>query len=274
MNDPALSAPLRRAPLRRAPPRRVPPRLQLLGIAKYYPSVVANADIDLTVMPGEIHAVLGENGAGKSTLMKIIYGVTRPDAGEILWEGRQVTIRSPSDARKLGIGMVFQHFALCETLTVAENMALVLDEKITPDQLAPRIRAVSEQYGLPLDPHRRVHSMSVGERQRGQLVRRELAEIHRRARDRARPQGHGAGAGAVAGGSGRPDRAVAAIGVARLRLRCHHRRLCRAPASDGRAAGLVAAVLPAGRRPVHPLSLQAAPKTAPPEPAPAPAQTP
>jgi simple sugar transport system ATP-binding protein len=161
MNDPALSA----------PPRRVPPRLQLLGIAKYYPSVVANADVDLTVMPGEIHAVLGENGAGKSTLMKIIYGVTRPDAGEILWEGRQVTIRSPSDARKLGIGMVFQHFTLFETLTVAENIALVLDEKITPDQLAPRIRAVSEQYGLPLDPDRRVHSMSVGERQRVEIVR-------------------------------------------------------------------------------------------------------
>ncbi len=166
MNDPALSS-----PPGRAEPRRAPPRLQLLGISKFYPSVVANADIDLTVLPGEIHAVLGENGAGKSTLMKIIYGVTMPDAGEILWEGKQVTIRSPSDARKLGIGMVFQHFALFETLTVAENIALVLDEKVDPDQLAPRIRAISEQYGLPLDPDRRVHSMSVGERQRVEIVR-------------------------------------------------------------------------------------------------------
>jgi simple sugar transport system ATP-binding protein len=147
------------------------PRLQLLGISKYYPSVVANEDIDLTVMPGEIHAVLGENGAGKSTLMKIIYGVTKPDAGEIVWQGKQVQIRSPSDARKLGIGMVFQHFALFETLTVAENIALVLDERVPMAELVPRIRAVSEKYGLPLDPQRHVHSMSIGERQRVEIVR-------------------------------------------------------------------------------------------------------
>jgi simple sugar transport system ATP-binding protein len=150
---------------------RSEPRLRLLGISKIYPSVVANADVNLTVMPGEIHAVLGENGAGKSTLMKMIYGVTKPDAGEIMWEGRQVRIDSPSAARRLGIGMVFQHFALFETLTVAENIALALDEKTTPKALAPRIRAVSEQYGLPLDPDRLVHSMSVGERQRVEIVR-------------------------------------------------------------------------------------------------------
>ncbi len=154
-----------------AAPPRAEPRLQLLGISKIYPSVVANDRVDLSVLPGEIHAVLGENGAGKSTLMKIIYGVTRPDAGEIMWEGRQVEIDSPHAARKLGIGMVFQHFALFETLTVAENIALALDETITPAALAPRIRAVSEQYGLPLDPERRVHSMSVGERQRVEIVR-------------------------------------------------------------------------------------------------------
>lgn len=147
------------------------PRLQMLGISKIYPSVVANAGVDLTVMPGEIHAVLGENGAGKSTLMKIIYGVTRPDDGQVIWEGRQVHINSPHDARKLGIGMVFQHFAVFETLTVAENIALALDDKVTPAELAPRIRAVSEQYGLPLDPARLVHSMSVGERQRVEIVR-------------------------------------------------------------------------------------------------------
>ncbi|MYN46370.1 ATP-binding cassette domain-containing protein [Pseudoduganella sp. FT93W] len=147
------------------------PRLQLLGISKIYPSVVANAGVNLSVMPGEIHAVLGENGAGKSTLMKIIYGVTRPDEGQIMWEGRQVDISSPQAARKLGIGMVFQHFALFETLTVAENIALALDDHVTPAELAPRIRAVAEQYGLPLDPARLVHSMSVGERQRVEIVR-------------------------------------------------------------------------------------------------------
>jgi simple sugar transport system ATP-binding protein len=152
-------------------PLRAEPRLQMLGISKIYPSVVANAGVDLSVMPGEIHAVLGENGAGKSTLMKIIYGVTRPDEGQIMWEGKQVHIHSPHDARKLGIGMVFQHFALFETLTVAENISLALDDKVTPAQLAPRIRAVSEQYGLPLDPLRLVHSMSVGERQRVEIVR-------------------------------------------------------------------------------------------------------
>ncbi|QGZ40319.1 simple sugar transport system ATP-binding protein [Pseudoduganella flava] len=156
-----------------APPpgRHNEPRLQLLGISKIYPSVIANADVNLTVMPGEIHAVLGENGAGKSTLMKMIYGVTRPNAGEIMWEGRQVHIPSPAAARRLGIGMVFQHFALFETLTVAENIALALDDKVAPRELAPRIRAVSEQYGLPLDPDRHVHSMSVGERQRVEIVR-------------------------------------------------------------------------------------------------------
>jgi ABC-type uncharacterized transport system ATPase subunit len=152
-------------------PLRTEPRLQMLGISKIYPSVVANAGVNLTVMPGEIHAVLGENGAGKSTLMKIIYGVTSPTKAQVMWEGRQVHIHSPHDARKLGIGMVFQHFALFETLTVAENIALALDEKISPAELAPRIRAVSEQYGLPLDPQRLVHSMSVGERQRVEIVR-------------------------------------------------------------------------------------------------------
>lgn len=153
------------------PSVRPEPRLQLLGISKAYPSVVANDRIDLTVMPGEIHAVLGENGAGKSTLMKIIYGVTRPDAGEMLWDGRQVRITSPSAARSLGIGMVFQHFSVFETLSVVENISLSLDERVPLAELAPRIRTVSEEYGLPLDPYRLVHSMSVGERQRVEIVR-------------------------------------------------------------------------------------------------------
>jgi general nucleoside transport system ATP-binding protein len=147
------------------------PRLVLRGITKRYPTVVANESVNLTVRAGEIHALIGENGAGKSTLMKIVYGVTRPDEGVIEWEGREVTIVSPAEARRLGIGMVFQHFALFETLTVAENIALALDEKIKPAALAPRIREVSQRYGLPVDPDRLTHSMSVGERQRVEIVR-------------------------------------------------------------------------------------------------------
>src|SRR5262245_50514206 len=102
-----------------AQPGNTPLRLKLSGIRKTYPSVVANDGIDLTVRCGEIHAVLGENGAGKSTLMKIIYGAVRPDDGEIRWEGQPVIIANPARARQLGIGMVFQHLALFETLTVA-----------------------------------------------------------------------------------------------------------------------------------------------------------
>ena len=147
------------------------PRLLLQGISKRYPAVVANDSVDLTVRVGEIHAVLGENGAGKSTLMKIVYGVIRPDAGRIEWEGQRVDIASPAAARRLGIGMVFQHFALFETLTVAENVSLALDERLSPEELAPRISAVAARYGLPVDPTRLVHSMSVGERQRVEIVR-------------------------------------------------------------------------------------------------------
>ncbi len=148
-----------------------PPRLALSGIGKQYPSVRANDDVTLTVAPGEIHAVLGENGAGKSTLMKIIYGAVRPDAGEIRWEGQRVEIANPAAARKLGIGMVFQHFSLFETLTVAENIALALDEKFDMKALSKRIQAVSHEYGLDIDPQRHVHSLTVGERQRVEIVR-------------------------------------------------------------------------------------------------------
>jgi simple sugar transport system ATP-binding protein len=147
------------------------PRLVLTGISKRYPGVVANDGIDLTVMPGEIHALLGENGAGKSTLMKIVYGVVKPDAGTILWQGRYEQMASPAEARRAGIGMVFQHFSLFETLTVAENIALALDERVRPAVLAAQIVEVSNSYGLPIDPGRLVHSMSVGERQRVEIVR-------------------------------------------------------------------------------------------------------
>ena len=154
-----------------APGPPLPPRLLLHGITKRYPTTLANDHVDLRVEHGEIHALMGENGAGKSTLMKIVYGVTRPDAGSIDWEGRRVTIDNPAAARRLGIGMVFQHFALFETLSVAENLALALDERVSPAALSPRILAVAERYGLHVDPDRLVHSMSVGERQRVEIVR-------------------------------------------------------------------------------------------------------
>ena len=147
------------------------PRLELRGITKIYPTVIANEDVNLTVDPGEIHAVLGENGAGKSTLMKIIYGVTKPDRGQILWEGKPVEVARPAEARRLGIGMVFQHFSLFETLTVAQNIALGVDEPFDLERLSERISEVSHRYGLPLDPKRLVHSLSVGERRRVEIVR-------------------------------------------------------------------------------------------------------
>ncbi len=147
------------------------PQLELRGISKAYPTVVANDHVDLRLMPGELHALLGENGAGKSTLVKCIYGVVRPDAGQILWEGSPVLVRSPAVAQQLGIGMVFQHFSLFETLTVAQNIALTVTGHGRLRQLATRIREISTQYRLPIDPHRHVYDLSVGERQRVEVVR-------------------------------------------------------------------------------------------------------
>jgi simple sugar transport system ATP-binding protein len=146
-------------------------RLQLSGITKRFPGVIANDGIDLTVSVGEIHAVLGENGAGKSTLVKIVYGIVRPDAGTIRWNGEAAVVDSPAKARALGIGMVFQQFSLFETLTVAENIALALDGSRGGRALDARIRETSARYGLPLDPRRNVRSLSVGERQRVEIVR-------------------------------------------------------------------------------------------------------
>src|SRR5215471_18782153 len=117
-------------------------RLALQGIKKSYPSIVANDGINLTVNAGQIHAVVGENGAGKSTLMKIIYGIVQPDAGEMLWNGREVVITSPAEAQQLGIGMVFQHFALFDTLTVAENIALAMSGEGPLGELSARISDV------------------------------------------------------------------------------------------------------------------------------------
>jgi general nucleoside transport system ATP-binding protein len=154
----------------------LPMRLELSGISKRFPGVLANDDVSVSVKPGEIHALLGENGAGKSTLVKMIYGIMQPDAGEIRWDGQLVTIPNPKVARRLGIGMVFQHFSLFEALTVLENIALGMDASIPARALEARIRAVMDQYQLLLDPHRVVSTLSVGERQRIEIVRALLLE--------------------------------------------------------------------------------------------------
>ena len=149
----------------------VKPRLELKGVTKKYPGVLANNDVDLTIMPGEIHALLGENGAGKSTLVKCIYGVHKADAGTLHWEGQETLIANPNVARKLGIGMVFQHFSLFEAMTVEENIAIGVSPELATGDLVSKIHEVSVQYGLPLDPSRYVHTLSVGERQRIEVVR-------------------------------------------------------------------------------------------------------
>ncbi|RQP25292.1 ABC transporter ATP-binding protein [Piscinibacter terrae] len=151
-------------------------RLELRNISKQYPSVKANDRVSLRVKPGEIHAVLGENGAGKSTLMKIIYGAVRPDEGEMLWNGEPVSIRNPHEARRLGISMVFQHFSLFDTLTAAENVWLGLEKGLSLAEVSRRIVEVAGAYGLDVDPLRPVHSLSVGERQRVEIVRALLTK--------------------------------------------------------------------------------------------------
>ncbi|MEH6576806.1 MAG: ABC transporter ATP-binding protein [Amphritea sp.] len=152
------------------------PLLELQGITKQYPGCLANDNVNLTIMPGEVHALLGENGAGKSTLVKYIYGVIKADTGRLLWNGEETNVTSPNFARKLGIGMVFQHFSLFDAMTVAENIALGMSDAPPPSELEPKIIEVSEKYGLPLDPKRLVHDLSVGERQRIEIVRCLLQE--------------------------------------------------------------------------------------------------
>ena len=151
-------------------------RLELSGISKQYPAVRANDKVNLQVAAGQIHAVLGENGAGKSTLMKIIYGAVRPDEGSLRWNGQPVVIANPQQARALGIAMVFQHFSLFDTLSAAENVWLGLDKAMGLQAVTERIRAVSKDYGLEVDPLRPVHTLSVGERQRVEIVRALLTK--------------------------------------------------------------------------------------------------
>lgn len=153
----------------------MPPRLSLSNISKRYPAVLANDAVSLEVASGEIHAVLGENGAGKSTLMRIVAGEVQPDAGTIAFDGRTVRIGSPQAARSLGIAMVHQHFALFDTLTVAENIALGLPAAPTPAELQRDLGRTAARYGLAVDAQRRVHDLSAGERQRVEILRALLA---------------------------------------------------------------------------------------------------
>jgi ABC-type uncharacterized transport system ATPase subunit len=151
-------------------------RLELVDITKQYSRVVANDRVCLRIAPGEIHALLGENGAGKSTLMKVIHGSVRPDTGEIRWNGTPVRITNPQHARALGIAMVFQHFSLFESLTVAENVWLGVDPKLSLAAVIERLSRLAGDYGLEVDPRRPMHALTVGERQRVEILRGLFAD--------------------------------------------------------------------------------------------------
>jgi simple sugar transport system ATP-binding protein len=144
--------------------------LEARDIVKKFGDFAANDGVSLAIRPGEKHALLGENGAGKSTLVKMIYGVMQPTAGQFFWNGEPVVIHKPAEARAMGIGMVFQHFSVFDALTVAENIALALPPEPMQD-LSRRIREVSAAYGLAIDPRRAVHTLSVGEKQRVEIIR-------------------------------------------------------------------------------------------------------
>ena len=146
--------------------------VRLAGIAKRFPGVIANHDVDVTITPGTVHALVGENGAGKSTLMKILYGVQKPDDGTISVGGEQVTFASPADAISQGIGMVFQHFQLADNLTVLENVVLGA-EKLhgIKQQARDEIERLSSAYGFGLDPEELVESLGVGQRQRVEILK-------------------------------------------------------------------------------------------------------
>lgn len=145
--------------------------LEVREVTKAFPGVVANDGVSFDVAQGEIHALLGENGAGKSTLVQVIYGVTHPDDGDMRLFDEAYSPTGPGDARAAGVGLVFQHFSLFEALTVAENVELGIDAASVGDDLEARIKSVSKAYGLAVDPKRLVGTLSVGERQRVEILR-------------------------------------------------------------------------------------------------------
>lgn len=150
------------------------PAVEMRGIVKRFPGVVANDQVDLTVKAGEIHALLGENGAGKSTLMNVLAGLYRPDEGEIRIHGHPVDIRSPRDATQLGVGMVHQHFMLVQPQTVSENIILGLDTprfRLDMERVKAEIRELSTRYGLQVDPDAYIWQLSVGEQQRVEILK-------------------------------------------------------------------------------------------------------
>src|SRR5436309_3431546 len=152
-----------------------PVAVELRGITKRFPGVVANDDINIAVSSGRVHAIVGENGAGKSTLMKILYGMQRPDDGTISIEGQEAHFRSPKDAIQAGVGMVHQHFMLADNLTVLENVILGSEPTRGPvvdvDQAGERITALSSAYGMPLHIDRLIEDLTVGERQRVEIIK-------------------------------------------------------------------------------------------------------
>jgi ABC-type uncharacterized transport system ATPase subunit len=150
--------------------------LSLTGLTKAYPGVVANDHVSLDIQPGEVHALLGENGAGKSTLVKMIYGLVKPDSGAMKMNGASFAPAEPRAARASGVGMVFQHFSLFDALSVAENIALGMEDAPRMRALSSKIREVSDTYGLPLSPDRIVGDLSAGERQRVEIIRCLLQE--------------------------------------------------------------------------------------------------
>jgi simple sugar transport system ATP-binding protein len=149
--------------------------VELKGILKRFPGVIANRDVNVTVAPADVHAIVGENGAGKSTLMKILYGMQRPDAGTISVEGREVSFRTPTDAIEAGIGMVHQHFMLADNLTVLENIVLGAEPRkgirLDFDAARQRIGEIGRAYGMELDPDALVEELDVGDRQRIEILK-------------------------------------------------------------------------------------------------------
>src|SRR5262245_13677142 len=147
------------------------PVLELRGITKQFPGILANDHIDLDVRAGEVHALLGENGAGKSTLMNVLYGLYRPDSGEIRIRGLPVTLHSARDAIKRGIGMVHQHFMLIPVMTVTENIVLAVEPThggifIDEREAAERVRELSERFGLAVNPNALIEDITVAQEQR------------------------------------------------------------------------------------------------------------